>query len=210
MYRNRISLIAAVATCLVASSVRADSPGVDLPWGQYYAIDGCQQVSGTCEMTTVGSLGSVNIKAAAGESICHWIDDEPTFCQEKAGNNAEFGITTFWGRLEVQGAIFTQRARRVSEDTELDFSDVTLLVDSSVSDVTVYLTPARYNPGRRVTIKKTVSAHVVYIVPEWGTLDGVVAGTSITTVNDVVTVEAVPDGDPVSGPLTDEWAIVGH
>lgn len=206
---RRLTLILAILT--LATSAYADTPGIDLTPGEYYAIDSCRQVTGTCEWTQLGNTeqGSLYFDAGAGETITTRIDGMPLLYVERAGSTWQDGITSTWGRLVVYGSISHHVARRVSAETWPDVTDVTILADTSAGDVVVHVPQAQYHPGRRLTIEKVGGEHAVRLVCEsGGTINGQPT-RSLTTLWQHVTIEAAPQGDYVAGFTSDEWFVVG-
>lgn len=204
-----IGLLAALAA--IVTPAHADTPGVNLPLGQYYAIDGCPVVQGRCEWQTLGSgEGSVYIAAGDGETVSTTIGGRIVMYHESPGYTLADGITTVWGRLMVQGSVYTQAAPTIVSDYTVADTDVTVLVDTSAHDVLVTLPSAIYHPGRRVTLKKVASGHTLTIAPEsGGVLDGA-ASAAVSTQWALLTVEGTPDGNGITGWTTNKWSIVGH
>lgn len=210
-----MKLTVAFAICALAVVLPAHAappPGINLPDGQAYSIDGCPQIRGGCSTTTIGAddQGSLSIRMAAGETMMTYIGGVPVMYHE-GGYTSDEAITYAYGRL-MTGAIYTTPARTVVDDYTVENTDSTVLVNTSTAghDVYIALPSAVYHPGRRVTIKKVGGKYNVILVPS---ANGVVDGAVSTTLGaqwSFVTVEGTPDGNPYSGWTSNSWSIVGH
>lgn len=206
------------ATSLVAvlavSPAAADTAGVDLPSGQYYAIDACPQVRGGCASTTIGAddQGSISLRVASGEFIAGYIDEQLITYSENPGPSPLDAATSVWGKLTVYGSIASMVARRVSADADLEQNDATILVDatSAASAVVILLPISGDHPGRRATIKKVAgSRDVIVRAPSGDSIDGA-ADVVLSAQWQFATVEATPIGDYVAGFTANAWSVVGR
>src|SRR5690348_8594025 len=99
------SLALGLVAALVASvPAHASTPGVDLDYGQSYAIEHCPQIQGGCSWTQIGAddQGSVSIRMADGETMSTYIGGKLALYNESTGPTQADLITTVWGRLMVQ------------------------------------------------------------------------------------------------------------
>lgn len=203
-----------LALLLLPLTARADTPGVDLPAGEYYAIEGCRMLSGGCSGTQIGApnQGSIALEVADGETIAARIGGTTLLhIEESGGGNWQEGITSVWGQVHVYGSVSQHVARRVSAGFVWpDVIDRTILADASAGNVVVNVPRAYYHPGRRLTVKKTSTANEVHVrCDDSGTIDGE-QGIVLLREWQHVTIEAAPQGSYVTGFTSDEWFVVGQ